>query len=87
MRVKLKTTMAGPGGVNRAGSEITVSAEQGSALVDGGYAEKIEPVKMPAPETATAEPDAERAVTPPPKKRKRAKKKGPQTAEEDDQDS
>ena len=43
MKVKLKTIMAGPGGGCDPGSEIDVDKKTADALIDGGFAQAIEP--------------------------------------------
>lgn len=55
--IKMKTTSAGPAGTRLAGHTYPVSAEEGQALVAGGYATWVN-----APEA----PEIERAVAPPP---------------------
>lgn len=42
MRIKMKTTLAGPDRVAASGSVIDVSADEAKALCDGGYAEALE---------------------------------------------
>jgi len=46
MRIRMKTTAAGPLGSKREGEHYDVDDAEGQALIDGGYAEKVEP---PAP--------------------------------------
>ncbi len=52
MRVLMKTTAAGPGGVRLSGVIVEVSAEEGAALIAGRFAERLGGER----ETATAEP-------------------------------
>ena len=59
MIVRMKTTSAGPAGSRYAGKEYPVSAEEGRALVDGGFAVRvdapepeIEVATLPVPENA-----------------------------------
>jgi hypothetical protein len=66
MRIRLRTTAAGPEGVYPAGQVVVVSNELGQAFVEGGYAE---PVKARAETAAITPPEA--AVKPPAKRRKR----------------
>jgi len=76
MKVQLKTLAAGPNYNGRPGDVISVSSEDGKALVAGGYAAAVG-ILSPKPkqiETATAEPVVEKAVKPKPVRRKRAKK-------------
>lgn len=76
MKIRMKTTAAGPQGVLAAGIEYDVADGLGEALCSGGYAARIKsavpapvPVRFgeygiePADETADAEPVIERAVT------------------------
>ena len=53
----MKTTSAGPNGSRYAGKEYPVTAEEGRALVEGGFAvwvdaPEIEVATLPAPENA-----------------------------------
>jgi len=75
MKVQLKTLAAGPIS-GKPGDTIEVSAEQGKALIAGGYAVRVGVFQAkPRPiETATADPVAEKAVKPRVVRRKRAKK-------------
>lgn len=41
MKIRMKVTSAGPGGVMNAGWDYTVSDEQGGLLVAGGYATEV----------------------------------------------
>lgn len=72
MKVKMKTVYAGPGGNCPVGGEIDVDAEEGKALIAGGYATKVvdeQPAKSPrkrksAPvETAALSPAGEPTET------------------------
>ena len=75
MKIRLKTLMAGPGGVFLPGSVIEVSPEEARALIAGGYAEAVPrpaapPQNEPPPvETAAIQPGS-RAVRPESKARK-----------------
>ena len=75
MKVRLKTTMAGPKGVFLPESAVEVSNEEAEALIAGGFAVALEQgvelaVAGPAPvETAAVEP-GERAVKPAARARK-----------------
>lgn len=67
MRIRMKTTMAGPEGVRQAGQEYDVAADLAAQLVDGGYAELIaEPAaaKSPVPEDLTSEVEADKTPDP-----------------------
>lgn len=44
VRVRMKTLSAGPLGARRPGDEVTVSLEEARQLVDGGYADALEPL-------------------------------------------
>ena len=66
MRIRMKTTAAGPDGTFVAGREYKVDGKLAAEWLEAGYAE---PVKAEA-ETATVEPD-EAAVKPKPKRRSR----------------
>ncbi len=70
MKVRLKTTMAGPEGAFPPGSVIEASPEEAEMLITGGFAEPVEaePVK-PEVETAAIEPGS-RAVKLPARARK-----------------
>ena len=57
MRIKYKTTMAGPAGTANADTEKDVSDEEGQALVDAGVAEDVTP--EPPEEEAAAAADGE----------------------------
>ena len=50
MRIRMRTTIAGPEFAAPAGKEIEVSAEQGVELIEAGYADPVRAAK----ETATA---------------------------------
>ena len=75
MKVQLKTLAAGKYN-GRPGDVITVSSEDGKALVAGGYAAAVGILspKSKQIETATADPVVEKAVKPRAVRRKRAKK-------------
>ncbi len=56
MRIRMKTTSAGPGGVYQAGNEYEVASVTGHPLVTQGFAEVV---RGPAIETAEAAPARE----------------------------
>lgn len=70
MKIKLRSTYAGPRGVFYAGGEIDVPVSEANDLIAGGYAD---PVKVPVViETAAIEPDeSPEPVTPRPRRRSR----------------
>lgn len=71
--VKMRTKSQGPAGTRIAGHTYQVSAEEGEALVRGGFASWVEaPPQEPAPEreTASVRP-AERAMVPRPQPKRR----------------
>lgn len=59
MKVKFKTIDAGPAGVRQPGSVVEVSEAEGKALLEGGYAELVEPAKKAKKEKAEVQPNAE----------------------------
>lgn len=61
MKIRMRTTSAGPDGVRLAGSVCIVSEVEGKALIDGRYATEV--VAAPLDETATAAPAPETAAT------------------------
>jgi len=63
MRIKVKTTIAGPGVNAGPGDVITVPDAFGRDLVAGGYAEVVAADPRARVETATAPEPAERTVT------------------------
>ena len=68
MRVRMRTTLAGPMGTARAGESIDVEDKLGAALIAGNYAEELpgepEVKSEPAPvETATEPEPEEEAAT------------------------
>jgi len=78
MRIRMRTTMAGPDGVVLVGKEVELPKKKAEGLIEAGYAEQV--VEAPAPkkeeakkpeakETATAEP-AENAMAPPARRRR-----------------
>lgn len=76
MRIKMRSTMAGPDGVLLAGHIGEVEDAKGAALIAAGYAEAVESTevikekpKQEPQETATAEP-SENAMAPPPRRRR-----------------
>jgi len=74
MKVRMQATMAGPDGVVQSGRVIEVSAEMAATLVEGGYAEYVEPSQALQRETEieTADVEApEQAIT----HRKKVRKK------------
>lgn len=64
MKIKLRTLLAGPRGCVHPGTVIDWPEVEAQALIQGGYAEAVEPAMVGAApvETATAEPP-EAAVT------------------------
>ena len=64
MRIRLRTTLAGPALTAGAGDVVTVAPALGAALIEAGYAtpEGDEPQQAvaPPPETATAAPQRRR---------------------------
>ena len=48
MRVKMKTTYAGPAGTAGAGQTIDLDKDDAYALIEGGYAEQVEEDKPKA---------------------------------------
>lgn len=54
MRVKMLTLSAGPDGSRLPGKTYTVSAEEGKALVDGGYAVEVKSTDAAKPVTSSA---------------------------------
>ncbi len=63
MRIRLRTTLAGPSGTFRPGQ--VVDLPNGAALVAAGYADAMEPAAAaPRIESATVPAAAERAVSP-----------------------
>ena len=75
MKIRMRTTAAGPAGVYQANKEVPVPDEIGERLIAGGYAELVEetpPEKAPEKESATAPPAPETAaMDPPPRRRKK----------------
>lgn len=70
MKVRLKTTMAGPEGAFPLGSVIEASAEEAEALIAGGFAEPVDAVPVrPEVETGAIEPGS-RAMKLPARARK-----------------
>ena len=61
MKVRMRTTMAGPAGVTQAGRIADVSRKRAKELIDGGYAEPYSGPEKPAKkkETTSAPPAAE----------------------------
>lgn len=53
MRVRMKTVGAGPQGVWAAGQVVDIDAETASQLIEGRFAEAVDPVEKPAPEPET----------------------------------
>ena len=64
MRIRLRTTLAGPALTAGAGDIVTVAPALGAALIAAGYAtpegDVPERAVAPAPETATAPPQRRR---------------------------
>lgn len=52
MRIRLKTTMAGPSGVYQPNEVADFDDALALALLEGGYAERVESAMVAAPETA-----------------------------------
>lgn len=70
--VRMKTDSAGPAGCRSAGKVYPVTPEEGAALVQGGYAEWVEPPRAPVVEAAVRrEPENAALRTKPPAKRGR----------------
>jgi hypothetical protein len=69
--IRMKTDSAGPNGNRYTGKVYSVTAEEGAALVQGRYAEWVEPPRVKAVEVAV-KPEPENAAlrTKPPKKRR-----------------
>lgn len=65
MRIKLRTTVAGPSGSGGAGQTVDFPDDFARSLVDGGYAEVIETADLPLPPVVTPQADAETAVVVP----------------------
>lgn len=65
MKVRMRTTMAGPDGVVQAGRIAEVSRRKGEGLIKAGYAEelKVEPKAKPKKETTSAPPAGETTST------------------------
>lgn len=71
MKIRMKTLMAGPGGVAFPGQIVDVPPETGRLLIEGGYAEAVERVRPAAGgrgdseiEAATAPEAPEQALSP-----------------------
>lgn len=85
MRVKMKTTSAGPNGTVLAGATIDVDEQVAVDLVGGGYAEYAEPIiedesdSLRPMETTDAVPEQETATATPVRKPKRAYKRRKRT--------
>ena len=47
MKIKMKTTMAGPDGIATVGSVVELSDDQAKDLIAGGYAVSMEPATLP----------------------------------------
>lgn len=62
IKVRMKTTAAGPNVSLFAGKVAVVEDSLGLQLIRGGFAEPIGPLPKEAPEAAVAEPVQERAV-------------------------
>ena len=64
MRIRLRTTLAGPALTTGAGDIVTVAPALGAALIEAGYAapegDVPERAVAPPPETATAAPHRRR---------------------------
>jgi len=72
MKIRMKTTMAGPDGVVGIGKIADFDPEKARQLVDAGYAEWVDKPER-IPETAAIEPAVEKAIKPPARKRKKSK--------------
>ncbi|POP53069.1 hypothetical protein C0068_08230 [Zhongshania marina] len=46
MKIKMKSLMCGPSGTRNIGEIVEVAEAEGLALVDGGYAEEVEPTEQ-----------------------------------------
>lgn len=60
MRIVMKTTSAGPEGTRRAGQSYEVSADEGKALIAGGYAEPSRSVPAETADGNQGDENAER---------------------------
>lgn len=65
MRIRLKTTMAGPAGVYQPDEVADFDDALALALLEGGYAERVESAMVAAPETAVLPPPSPRVVREP----------------------
>ena len=73
VRVKMKTSMAGPHGSCGVGKVCSVSQETADAWIEGGFAELFQPAPVaPVAEVAALDND-EVAVDQPPKKKRRGR--------------
>jgi hypothetical protein len=66
MKIKMRTTAAGPAGNKMAGHEYLVSEEEGKILCDGGYASLVVTPKPIPPARAAAPVKVETAAVKPP---------------------
>lgn len=64
MKIRMRTTAAGPDGVLTAGQVYSLEGAQAEALVEGGYAEAVEPVEAKASKKVVKK---EEVPPPPPK--------------------
>lgn len=55
MRVRMKTYLAGPSGSASPGDVIEVPADDGAAMVQGGYADPVAEAKVETAEAPVAE--------------------------------
>ena len=56
MKVRFLALSAGASGVIRPGDVVDVSDSEGKLLIDGGYADAVEPVKLDVKVEPTPEP-------------------------------
>lgn len=70
MRIKMKSTMAGPDGNASPGQVIDVPDTEARALLAGGYAEAVDP-----PQESQTVAAQETATTPPPERAGRRRRK------------
>ncbi|MGE5553302.1 MAG: hypothetical protein ACM3XZ_05185 [Betaproteobacteria bacterium] len=65
MRVRMKTVGAGPQGVWAAGQVVDVDATTAQKLIEGRFADAVDPVEGPVsePKTPTEKPKTEKRLT------------------------
>lgn len=71
MKIRMKTTMAGPGGVAQAGEMVDVPDVTARLLVLAGYAVLVEPEPSSMPVEEATAPPAETAEAPAQRRRKK----------------